>query len=164
MIRITFLNALSVVLSVAVVAVAQAQQPQPAGNSKQSKRRPSQNRDFTKLLDRFDKNKDGVLEGDEIPPPLRRRIQQFDQNKDGKLDKAELKKAAERFGKRGGNSSKRPGEVITGAARGERYSDQLKVGDDAPDFTLSDPTGKRKVTLSSFQEKKPVVLIFGSYT
>ena len=54
--------------------------------------------------------------------------------------------------------------------RGRRAADRqgkLKVGDDAPDFDLKrlnakegDPT----VKLSSFEGKKPVFLIFGSYT
>ena len=164
MIRVAFINALSVVLVAAIAVDAQTKQSQPTEKSKPSKRRAAQKRDFSRLLNRFDKNKDGVLEGDEIPPQMRRRIKQFDLNNDGKVDKAELKKASERFGKRGGRSARRPGEVITGAAKGERYTDRLKVGDDAPDFTLADPTGKREVTLSSFQGKKPVVLIFGSYT
>ncbi len=58
----------------------------------------------------------------------------------------------------------RPGEVNAPPARGERKPDTLRVGDPAPDFTLPDPTGKSTVTLSSFRGKKPVVLIFGSYT
>jgi peroxiredoxin len=40
-----------------------------------------------------------------------------------------------------------------------------KVGEAAPDFKikmLSD--GKTEVQLSSFKDKKPVILIFGSYT
>lgn len=39
-----------------------------------------------------------------------------------------------------------------------------KKGDVAPDFTLSDITGTESVTLSDFRGKKPVALIFGSYT
>ena len=58
----------------------------------------------------------------------------------------------------------RPGEVNTPPARGERKPDTLKVGDLAPDFTLPDLAGKNTVTLSNFRGKKPVVLIFGSYT
>jgi hypothetical protein len=38
------------------------------------------------------------------------------------------------------------------------------VGADAPDFTLATPDGKTKVTLSDSRGKKPVVLIFGSFT
>jgi hypothetical protein len=39
-----------------------------------------------------------------------------------------------------------------------------KAGDMAPDFTLSDATGKSPVTLSQFRGERPVVLFFGSYT
>jgi acetyl esterase/lipase len=63
-----------------------------------------------------------------------------------------------------GGPGRRPGEVNTPPARGERQRDTLKVGDPAPDFTLPDPAGKKKVTLSGFKGKKPVVLIFGSFT
>ena len=39
-----------------------------------------------------------------------------------------------------------------------------RAGDLAPDFTLHDIEGKDSVTLSSFRGKKPVALVFGSYT
>jgi peroxiredoxin len=39
-----------------------------------------------------------------------------------------------------------------------------KAGDLAPDFTLSDISGEETVTLSDFRGKKPVALIFGSFT
>jgi hypothetical protein len=38
------------------------------------------------------------------------------------------------------------------------------LGDQAPDFTLRTQDGKREVSLSEFRGKKPVVLIFGSFT
>ena len=38
------------------------------------------------------------------------------------------------------------------------------LGDMAPDFTLSTYDGKSEITLSSYRDKKPVVLIFGSFT
>jgi hypothetical protein len=63
-----------------------------------------------------------------------------------------------------GRPGARPGEVNTPPARGERQPDRLQVGDPAPDFSLADPSGKNAVKLSGFQGKKPVVLIFGSYT
>ena len=49
-------------------------------------------------------------------------------------------------------------------------ADELSVplesleGKMAPDFTLSDPSGKESVTLSDFAGVQPVALIFGSYT
>jgi hypothetical protein len=39
-----------------------------------------------------------------------------------------------------------------------------KVGDMAPDFELQDPSGKAAVRLSDFRGKRPVALVFGSYT
>jgi peroxiredoxin len=39
-----------------------------------------------------------------------------------------------------------------------------KVGEMAPDFTLRDVTGQESVTLSQFRGKKPVALVFGSFT
>jgi hypothetical protein len=57
-----------------------------------------------------------------------------------------------------------PREVNTPAARGERQPDRLRVGDPAPDFTLPTADGKDTVTLSAFRGKRPVVLIFASYT
>jgi hypothetical protein len=39
-----------------------------------------------------------------------------------------------------------------------------KVGDLAPDFELQDPSGTKLVRLSDFRGKRPVALIFGSYT
>jgi hypothetical protein len=40
----------------------------------------------------------------------------------------------------------------------------LKVGDAAPDFSLETYDRKSRVQLSAFRAKKPVVLVFGSYT
>jgi hypothetical protein len=39
-----------------------------------------------------------------------------------------------------------------------------KVGDLAPDFELADPTGQHTARLSDFRGKRPVALVFGSYT
>ncbi len=38
------------------------------------------------------------------------------------------------------------------------------VGQSAPDFSLKTLDGKETIALSQFRGKKPVVLIFGSYT
>ena len=39
-----------------------------------------------------------------------------------------------------------------------------KVGEVAPDFELRDANGQNPVHLSDFRQKKPVALIFGSFT
>lgn len=39
-----------------------------------------------------------------------------------------------------------------------------RAGDMAPDFTLHDIEGQGAVTLSDFRRKKPVALVFGSFT
>jgi hypothetical protein len=55
--------------------------------------------------------------------------------------------------------------------RNEEFSWQLetdpeapKVGELAPDFELQDPDGHVAVRLSDFRGKRPVALVFGSYT
>jgi hypothetical protein len=40
----------------------------------------------------------------------------------------------------------------------------LNIGDEAPDFSLETYDRKSRVQLSAFRGKKPVVLVFGSYT
>lgn len=40
----------------------------------------------------------------------------------------------------------------------------LGVGDQAPDFSLETYDKKSRVQLSALKDKKPVVLVFGSYT
>ena len=40
----------------------------------------------------------------------------------------------------------------------------LKPGDMAPDFKLRRVKSKKKLRLSAFRGKKPVALVFGSYT
>lgn len=45
-----------------------------------------------------------------------------------------------------------------------RVPDKLRVGDEAPDFKLKTKDFTREVELSSFKGKRPVILIFGSYS
>lgn len=47
----------------------------------------------------------------------------------------------------------------------ERHREgRLKAGDPAPDFTLKRLHSEKTVRLSEFQGKKPVTLVFGSFT
>ena len=49
--------------------------------------------------------------------------------------------------------------------RGRRSdANALKVGQQAPQFTLKSLDGKSETRLKDYQDKKPIVLIFGSYT
>lgn len=62
------------------------------------------------------------------------------------------------------------GSTVLGQQRGGRHGgdlrmpDTLRVGDTAPDFKLKTKDGSREVTLSGFKGKRPVVLVFGSFT
>ena len=105
----------------------------------------------------LDANNDGEISAKELAAAPQA-LATLDKDKDGSINRDELA-AVVRTG-RGG----RPGEVITPAAKGERIEEKLEVGDEAPDFTLPLVSGKDKLTLSSFRDKRPVVLIFASYT
>ena len=72
--------------------------------------------------------------------------------------------ASANFGAGHGKQDPKTGETNTPAAKGERKTTTLRQGDPAPDFNLPDLKKMKDVKLSSFQGKKPVVLIFGSYT
>ena len=39
-----------------------------------------------------------------------------------------------------------------------------RAGDLAPDFELFDPDGANPIRLSDFQERKPVAIVYGSFT
>ena len=59
--------------------------------------------------------------------------------------------------------------VATAAAqpvdpRTGRSEGKLKAGDEAPDFRLKRSGGAERIVLSSFRGRRPVALIFGSYT
>ena len=51
-----------------------------------------------------------------------------------------------------------------GAGHPPRQPDRIREGDPAPDFKLTSPDGKRTVRLADWQGKRPVALVFGSYT
>ncbi len=47
----------------------------------------------------------------------------------------------------------------------KKYNRQApKKGDKAPGFDLFDVEGKNRIQLSDFEGKKPVALVFGSFT
>jgi Ca2+-binding EF-hand superfamily protein len=50
-----------------------------------------------KFIERFDKNKDGFLTTDELPPCSVKQFERFDRNKDGKLNRAEVESMLDDF-------------------------------------------------------------------
>lgn len=53
---------------------------------------------------------------------------------------------------------------LSAQGRGNRREGKLKEGDAASEIDLKSPDGKSGFKLSEHKGKKPVVLIFGSYT
>lgn len=105
------------------------------------------------IIKALDVNEDGELSAEEIeraPAAL----QSLDKNDDGKLTEDELRPDRSMR-----DSDRRRDE------RESRGSDNApKVGDEAPPFKLKSLDGKSKTDLAKFKGKKPVVLLFGSYT
>lgn len=112
------------------------------------------------LLRYLDTSGDGEFSADEIAA-AGERLLKLDKNDDGTLDRGELAVLSRPSGGRGGG---KPGEIITPAAKGERIADKLKPGDTAPEFTLPLLSGKGAISLATLRDKRPVVLIFASYT
>ena len=98
-------------------------------------------------------------------------LRRLDGDKDGGLGKPEIAKAYAAADKDGDGklSTKELGGGGAAASRGGRGGGRARgpaptAGQAAPDFTLKTLDGKATHTLSSFKGKKPVALIFGSYT
>jgi len=64
---------------------------------------------FNQELLQYDRNGDGKLSPDEVPPQLRRMLNGGDQNRDGVLDAEELKQLSERMEDRNGGRGRRLG-------------------------------------------------------
>ncbi|OAI41622.1 hypothetical protein AYO40_02915 [Planctomycetaceae bacterium SCGC AG-212-D15] len=79
------------------------------------------------VIKRFDKNGDGVLQKDELPPGLARAFERFDKNNDGKLDRAELTEMMDALRKRLGE----PAPTTPSTPAKEKEKEKTKGGDDA---------------------------------
>ena len=74
-----------------------------------------------RMFESRDANDDGKLSGDEIPEPMRGRMERIDQNGDGAISREEVERAAEMFRDRaGGPGAGGPGAGGPGAGRGPR--------------------------------------------
>lgn len=138
--KIIAIGVLAVVVTAAAIQSAEAQRRR--GRSPRGRFRDP-------IASALDTNKDGTISAQEIANAAKS-LKTLDKNKDGKLSGSELSPfgRSNRGGRRGGTRS---GEVT-------------KAGKQAPDFTLRSVDEKNSLHLASFAGKKPVALIFGSYT
>ena len=129
--------------------------------------------EWQKLLTMLDGNGDGTFSmgelGKRMPPVMTSRpslvLLSYDQNLDGVFD---VKDTDLMFGDldQNGDGTLQTVELQRRKLTWERPGTPLpKVGEVAPDFELSlAEQPERQVKLSSFRGKRPVALIFGSYT
>ena len=128
---------------------AEAQRPGGQGGQRRGGQRGGRSADVFKFLaEKYDADKDGKITADEYDRS-EENFARFDTNKDGVLTAADW--------------SGRPARGKRGQRRGT--SDAPSVGEQAPDFTLTEILDETaKVQLSSFAGDKPVALVFGSCT
>lgn len=107
-----------------------------------------------------DKNGDGKVTLREYSRG-KERFERLDKDTDGKLTAADFVAGENRRDNRRRNRGRTRRDRILGRALEARAP---KLGDVAPGFSLKQLDGKKRVRLSSFKGKKPVALIFGSYT
>jgi hypothetical protein len=117
--------------------------------------RSDPNATFKFLTKKYDRNRDGKITWKEYQRD-QEKFNSLDADGDGKLTKEDFNSGGRGRGRGGG---RRGGDRERGAGG------VPKIGDVAPDFELPlAKTPKKSVKLSSFKDKKPVALIFGSYT
>ncbi len=141
--------------------------------------------EWRKFCDRLDCDKNGIVTKDEMPNAATLSDRAFgavttvvDTDRDGKLQVAEIDASFQRLDTDKSKvlagdelPSRRSGGRRGGGRRGNGLEAGVpRPGEPAPDFDLplvDQPKGAQKevtVRLSSFAGKKPVALIFGSYT
>ena len=101
------------------------------------------------LFARLDRNKDGVISAEDFKPV-----------------RLLPKKAPEPATPPPPNDMPDQWTLLKGLFQGEIGSASMgpRLEQTAPDFTLFTPDRKKSIRLSSFRDKKPVVLVFGSFT
>jgi Ca2+-binding EF-hand superfamily protein len=100
--RVLAYSAPALLILAAGFAWSQGRQDQQKGNTPAARQT-----EVDRLLAEYDKNKDGFLQKDELPPRLRHYFDQMDTNKDGKLSREELQKGMVYFQER-----RRPSDVV----------------------------------------------------
>lgn len=122
-------------------------------------RRPGRGRamrDPKMMMERIkamDKDGNGKIERSEVSEEMLRMFKRLDANGDGVAVEKEIKAFQERMRRRANRNDQE-----------SRRDDAPAVGTVAPQFTLKRMQSEETVELASFKGKKPVVLVFGSYT
>jgi Ca2+-binding EF-hand superfamily protein len=80
---------------------------QPRQDKQKSSAPSARSSEVDRLLEEYDKNKDGFLQRDELPPRLRHYFEQIDTNRDGKLSREELEQGLVYLQQR-----RRPSDVV----------------------------------------------------
>src|SRR5262245_17459189 len=93
---------LCAVLLLPLVAIADDPKQQPIDREKLLKSTPEE------FIKTFDKNNDGLLTADELPPPLARAFEKADRNGDGKLDVKEVGEMLKVLRERAANNPNQP--------------------------------------------------------
>ncbi len=76
----------------------------PGDRPRAGQRRPSRSGDMVERIMGLDKDGDGQVSKEEVPPAMQRMFQRIDTNGDGTISRAEVEAMAERAGSRGGRS------------------------------------------------------------
>lgn len=125
----------------------------PAQKPKQEQPAPKYESAWALISNEHDKNGDGKVTPREYPRG-KERFKLLDRDQNGALTALDFVGKDSRRN-RGRNQRRRDRRIRTLAP---------KVGAMAPGFTLRTVDGKKKQRLSTYKGKKPVALIFGSYT
>jgi Ca2+-binding EF-hand superfamily protein len=81
------------------------------------------------VIKRLDKNGDGALQKDELPPALARAFDRFDKNNDGKLDRGEVEAMMAALRKRFGEAAPEPATPAKEKDKKEKEKDKPKTND-----------------------------------
>ncbi len=112
------------------------------------------------LFKSADKNSDGRLTADEWQAVFAKAVKDGGSLNDFELEQLIFLPAVKKAERQ--TRSKGVESFLERQRKESRKAPEL--GDLAPDFSLRSPDGQASVQLSSFQGKRPVVLIFGSFT
>ncbi len=106
---------------------------------------------FDELMKKLDKDEDGFLSEEEFGNRMTA-VRSLMSQGEPDQEQAEMEKKEEKPKQEGRRR------------RGRDQKPSLKVGDVAPGFKLDSLDGKSETELGQYKGKKPVILIFGSYT